>query len=337
MTDKEPPPMTRLLRRAVLVTASLAISLTLAAGTASASPIIAVGDISPPPTDAANVNDHAVAALIRQHNPSDLLLVGDIQYQVGRYEEYTDPFGYLEPGGFGDADLVAKSIPISGNHDAMVTNRPYLDGLRRFFGERGRPGVGSSYWSFDRDAIHYVILDSNCGSWANSPSCAGGSAQVNWLKADLAASNARCVIALFHHPYRSSSAPFDGTFNEAHTSASLWSKMVVGGVTAVINGHNHAEEILKPMRTQGNVDQDSGPGDGDDGLAGIRTFIAGGGGSFLLPYTAVHPQSTYRANKYGFLKLVPNSTRTGFATGFKYTDGTTSRTTAYGCVHRHGL
>jgi hypothetical protein len=329
--------MTRRLPPAVLVTASLAVALALTAGTAIASPIIAVGDISPPPTEAASVNDHAVAALIRQHNPSDLLLVGDIQYQVGRYEEYVDQFGYIEPGGFGADDLVAKSIPINGNHEAMDTSRPYLAGMRQFFGERGRPGVSQSYWSFDRDGIHYVVLDSNCGALVNSPSCAAGSAQANWLKADLAASNARCVIGLFHIPYRSSTAPFNGSFDNAHTSASLWTQMVLGGVSAVINGHNHAEEILRPMRTKGNVDSDSGPGDRDDGLGGIRTFIAGGGGRSQVPFTAIHPQSTYRANRYGFLKIVPNATRTGFLAGFKYTDGTTSTTTAYGCNHRHGL
>jgi hypothetical protein len=34
----------------------------------------------------------------------------------------------------------------------------------------------------------------------------------------------------------------------------LWALLVAGGVDVVLNGHNHAYERLKPMRTMGDVD-----------------------------------------------------------------------------------
>jgi hypothetical protein len=40
----------------------------------------------------------------------------------------------------------------------------------------------------------------------------------------------------------------------------LWSLLVSGGVDLVLNGHNHAYERLKPMRTMGDVDHDGAPG-----------------------------------------------------------------------------
>ena len=70
--------------------------------------------------------------------------------------------------------------------------------------------------------------------------------------------------------------------------------LVAGGVDVVLNGHNHAYERLKPMRTTGIVDYGGAP----------WTIVAGTGGRSLIPYTSVHRNSVYRAVRYSVYKMV---------------------------------
>jgi acid phosphatase type 7 len=134
-----------------------------------------------------------------------------------------------------------------------------------------------------------VALNSACGQ-AGAPSCGHGSPQWSWLKRDLASHRQRCTMAFFHHPYRASAAPHTGKPELRH----LWALLVAGGVDVVLNGHNHAYERLKPMRTMGDVDYRGAP----------WTIVAGTGGRSLIPYTSVHRNSVYRAVRYSVYKMV---------------------------------
>ena len=73
------------------------------------------------------------------------------------------------------------------------------------------------------------------------------------------------------------------------------------------------------------MDEDWGPGDGDDGRAGVPIVIAGTGGHSLIPFGRIHPASRSRvAGRYGILKIVPNYPSLGrWVQAFKTTDGQT--------------
>jgi len=68
-----------------------------------------------------------------------------------------------------------------------------------------------------------------------------------------------------------------------------------------------------------------GPGDGDDGHAGVPTIVVGTGGSSLIPFGQIHPASRVRiAGRYGVLKIVPDYPSPGrWIHAFKGTDGST--------------
>src|SRR5207245_1148808 len=92
---------------------------------------------------------------------------------------------------------------------------------------------GKGYYSYDLGAWHIIVLNSG-----GDVSTAAGSAQEQWLKADLAASTLQCTLAIWHHPRFSSAAggvyagvkPFrrdpcadraDGAVHSAHAGPDL--------------------------------------------------------------------------------------------------------------------
>ena len=149
--------------------------------------------------------------------------------------------------------------------------------------------------------------------------CSG--AMLDWLKADLAANKLGCTVVMGHSPYLSSAAPSYGTPD----LSAIWPTLVLNDVDLFVAGHSHAYERLARVRTQGNVDEDWGPGDGDDGHAGVPIVIAGTGGHSLIPFGRIHPASRSRvAGRYGILKIVPNYPSLGrWVQAFKTTDGQT--------------
>jgi hypothetical protein len=280
------------------------VLVTLAAGAAPAETLVAAGDISNPP--GGGRGDLATARVIGQQRPDAVLPLGDLQYERGEYANFLRAYN-LSWGRFKD-----RSRPAVGNHEYLDPAGPAA-GYFRYFGRRaGDPARG--YYSFDIGPWHAVALNSNCGL-AGAPSCAHGSAQWSWLKQDLASHSQRCTLAFFHHPYRSSAAPYTGRAELKH----LWALLVGGGVDLVLNGHNHAYERLKPMRTMGDVDVDGAP----------WTVVAGTGGRSLIPFSSVHRNSSARALVYGVYKMVLYPDR--WVGALKATDGSTRDLRSIGC------
>ncbi|MDQ3885803.1 MAG: alkaline phosphatase, partial [Actinomycetota bacterium] len=69
-------------------------------------------------------------------------------------------------------------------------------GYFSYFGRVAKP-KGRSYYSFDLDSWHLIALDSNIRRGL-------GSAQERWLKADLARTSKRCILAYWHLPLSAS-------------------------------------------------------------------------------------------------------------------------------------
>jgi len=250
--------------------------------------------------------DVTTARVIQQNQPTAVLALGDTQYEHGEYESFLRAYDRS----WGQFRQLTR--PAVGNHEYMDPAGPAA-GYFRYFGRRaGDPSKG--YYSFDIGPWHAVALNSNCGA-AGAPSCAHGSAQWSWLKHDLAGHRNRCTLAYFHHPYRSSAAPYTGKPALMH----LWALLVAGGVDLVLNGHNHAYERLKPMRTMGDVDYAAAP----------WTVIAGTGGRSLIPFSSVHPNSSARAQVYGVYKMVLYPDR--WIGAHKGADGITRDLRSIGC------
>src|SRR6266545_2401177 len=140
--------------------------------------LIAVGDVA----SCSSQGDEATAAIV-DGIPGTIILAGDIVYESGT----TSEFGNCYDPSWGRHR--ARTRPAPGNHEYETTGAaPYY----AYFGANAGP-AGRGYYSFDLGAWHIVSLNS-------SVSAVAGSAQEQWLRADLAASNARCTLAYWHHP-----------------------------------------------------------------------------------------------------------------------------------------
>lgn len=248
-------------------------------GRAAGDTLVAAGDIANPP--GGGRGDVATARVVEANQPTLVLALGDTQYERGEYPNFLAAYD-RSWGRF-----KARTRPAVGSHEYMDPAGPAAGYFRYFGRPAGDPGRG--YYSFDVGGWHAVALNSACGQ-AGAPSCGHGSPQWSWLKRDLAAHHQRCTVAFFHHPYRSSAAPYTGK----KELSQVWALLVAGGVDVVLNGHNHAYERLKPMRTTGNVDYRGAP----------WTIVAGTGGRSLIPYASVHRNSVYRTVRYGVYKMV---------------------------------
>jgi len=180
----------------------------------------------------------------------------------------------------------ARTYPVVGNreYDSSATAVSYFN----YFGPAaGDPTKG--YYSFDLGAWHIVVLNSN----ASFVPTALGSVQEVWLKADLAATTKRCVLATFHHPrfYSTTSASFSPT----NSVKPFWDDLYAAGAELIVNAHMRDYERFAPQTPAGVADP----------VNGIRQIIAGTGGEGLdQANTLIIPNSEVQiSGAYGVLKL----------------------------------
>jgi hypothetical protein len=163
--------------------------------------------------------------------PGAVLILGDLAYWEGRAEEFT---GCYDRSWGRHKD---RSYPVPGNHEYRSPEaRPYFD----YWGERaGQEGKG--YYSFDLGAWHIVALNSNI---AVGP----GSEQEAWLRRDLAASEADCILAYWHHPLFSS-----GHNGDQPQMQDAYRALYEAGASVVLGGHDHDYERLRSMSRLGKI------------------------------------------------------------------------------------
>src|SRR5205814_25262 len=146
-----------------------------------------------------------------------------------------------------------------GNHEYGTSG---ASGYFNYFGPAA--GVsGKGYYSFDVGTWHIIAINSNCTNVTGG--CAAGSAQEQWLRADLAAHPAACTLAFWHHPRWTSAGPGWPSL------AAIWRALYDGGADLVLNGHAHEYERFAPRDADRAEDRGSG----------IREIVAGTGGRSL--------------------------------------------------------
>jgi alkaline phosphatase len=249
------------------VASPLAPSSTLNLVRASSPPVlVGAGDIAMCST----VGSEATAKLLDGIDGT-VFTVGDNAYMNGTANEFKvcyDPTWGRHK---------ARTRPTPGNHEMLTAGgEPYFD----YFGANAGPyGVG--YYSY------------TVGSWLvlalNSEDLSDGSGQLQFVKSELAKTNARCTVAYWHRPLFSS-----GPNGRNPDVQGLWRILYDAGVDVVLNGHDHLYERFAPQDPNGRRDPERG----------IRQFTIGTGGASL--YTiggAALPTSEAAASGWGVLKL----------------------------------
>jgi acid phosphatase type 7 len=240
--------------------------------------IAAAGDVACAPATAVSTyqcHQAITALLIGRLHPSAVLPIGDEQYEAGAFAAFRSSYRPT----WGRFDAIVRPAP--GNHEYAT---PGASGYFAYFGSRAGP-AGRGYYSFDVGGWHLIALNSNCGI----VSCASGSAQVRWLRADLAAHRSRCTLAYWHHPRFSS-----GLHGDNRAVAPLWQALYAGGADLVLVGHDHDYERFAPQSPSGKADP----------RRGIREFVVGTGGRSHYPTLIPKPNSQRRnSTTFGVLAL----------------------------------
>ncbi len=219
----------------------------------------------------------ATAALLDRIDGT-VMAVGDLAYFQGTAQQFRECYAPTWGRHF------SRTRPVPGNHEYESPNaQPYFD----YFGDlAGTPGEG--YYSYDLGAWHIVALNSNFEGLRGRVAVDETSAQMQWLKQDLAQSRARCALAYFHHPLFSS-----GPNGNTTQMRPIWRALYDAGVDVVVSGHDHAYERYVPQDPNGLR----------DGARGIRQFVVGTGGAALTDPVRIQPNSEIRRAVWGVLKL----------------------------------
>lgn len=269
---------------------AICVPLLLFAAACSSDDDDGVGPGQPTPDDTSSVvvsmagniatcgtqNDDLVASLL-DTLPGYVIALGDNVVE-GRIDAYNDCY---EPSWGRHKDRTYTAL---GNHEYGLGN---ADGTFTYFGDKAGP-VGLGYYSFDLGEWHVVVINDNEAFVPYGP----GSAQFEWLQADLSANTKTCTMAVWHQSYFLSSNT--AGFTVRPTRKVLWDVLSSAGVDVVVNGSQHHYERFAPMDPTGALDE----------ATGIRQFNVGTGGESVAEATvAIHPNSEARAAVFGVLSM----------------------------------
>ena len=252
--------------------------------------VAAVGDIAckdPPKQNRSVCQYDDVADTIAAGDYDKLLVLGDVQYEYGEYRNFVENYDVYW------GRFLPITAPAAGNHDWGTEGAA---GYFRYFGDLA-PGP---WYSFElSDGWHVVVLDSTLCR-AGGAECGPGSEQYEWLEADLAASDAACTIAMWHHPrwawFKYQKADWTQDY-ELRRSSPLYKVAYRGGVDLLLAGHDHNYSRWMPADPTGAYDPDRG----------ITQFISGAGGRNLNGFGNFHTQPEIfvrgQSKAFGFVEL----------------------------------
>lgn len=240
-------------------------------------------------------DDSATAALLEQL-PGQVFTLGDNAYESGTAAQFRDCYGPT----WGRV-LDRTTFPVPGNHDYGT---PAAAGYRAYFGAAATPD-GTTWYSRDVGTWHVIVLDADCGQVGG---CGPDSPQGRWLASDLAASQARCTLALWHQPRFSS-----GAHGNDPAVAPFWDALYAAGADLVLNGHDHDYERFGPQDPRGRSDP----------ARGITEIVVGTGGAALRNFGTEAANAIVRSNiAHGVLELTLRPG--GWSFRFVSTDGSFS-------------
>jgi hypothetical protein len=199
-----------------------------------------------------------------------LLLLGDLAYERGAYQEFLNCF---DPawGRFRDR---WHSVP--GNHDYGT---PGAAGYLQYFGPAAAP-EGRAYYTLRLGEWLVLMLDSNDQTRI-------GSAQYEFVRNELSRNRATCTLAAWHHPLFSSGP--NGNNSYMRDLAELLGSH---DTEILLAGHDHLYERFARQTAEGRPNP-----------RGLRQFIAGTGGARLYEAARREPLSEVLVSANGVLRL----------------------------------
>ncbi|MBI4888741.1 MAG: metallophosphoesterase [Acidobacteria bacterium] len=204
--------------------------------------------------------------------PGTVITVGDHAYPSGSASDFRDCY---DPAW---GRHKARTRPSPGNHDYEQPGAlPYFT----YFGASAGPG-SLGYYRYRLGEWQIYSLNSNVPMDA-------GSAQVQWLRQELAANPSTCALAYWHHPRFTS-----GPHGDHLAAQPVWRALYEFDAEVVISAHDHLYERFLPQ------DPDGRP----DPQRGLRQFIVGTGGAALAAAGRAHANSDVVWSVYGVLELV---------------------------------
>ena len=264
--------------RILLIIAAVCGTLVFAAPAAeSAAPdcvVTIAGDIADgaDPSDSKYINAMRTGDVVRMVNPTFALTAGDNAYDTGTLAEFQTKY---DPtwGSF-----KATTRPAPGNHEY---NTPNAQGYFDYF--FGGVSTGNDYYAFDCGAWRLYSL--NCEIL-----CEEGSAELAWLRNDLAAHPGRHYLGYLHQPLFTSGI-IHGPDPDV---ADVYAAIQASGGDVLVSAHNHQYERFAKQNANGTADS-----------LGLRQFVVGSGGADIYGFGTPQANSQFRDGEhYGVLKLV---------------------------------
>ena len=246
---------------------------TVPAATAATAVMVGAGDIG-----TCTGNGDAATARLLDRIGGTVFTLGDNTYVDGTAKEFANCYGRTW-----GRHKRRTAFAVAGNHDY---NTPGASAYFRYFGDAaGDPAKG--YYSRTLGAWQVVVLNSNCDEIGG---CHAGSPQERWLRKVLDESNARCTVALWHHPAFSS-----GTRHRSDpVYRPFWKALYDHGADVVLVASDHVYERFGLQTPAGNADS----------RFGLRQFTVGTGGRSHQAFRSPLPHSEVRNGQtYGVLKL----------------------------------
>src|SRR5262249_26174784 len=150
----------------------------------------------------------------------------------------------------------ATTPPGGGTYSARIrcpaTTSTKRLGPRRFTAHSHRNGTvpyGLGYYSYQVGDWHVVALNSN---WDAVP-VVSGSAQAQWLRADLTMHPSKCTLAYWHHALFTS-----GPDGEQTAMRDIWRILYDANADVIVNAHDHLYERFAPQDPDGRSDSARG-------------------------------------------------------------------------------
>lgn len=261
--------------------------------------VAGAGDIC----DSTGTKCQGTSDLIVGINPTAVFTAGDNAYNSGTLTEYNTRY---EPtwGRF-----KALTSPTPGNHEYNTTNASgyfdYFNGVGNQTGPAGDRSKG--YYSYDVGDWHLIALNTMSGGTVSTT-------QIDWLKADLAATAKPCVAAYFHHPLLSV-----GNYTGYSQVKPFYDALYAAHADLVLVGHDHNYQRYRKMDGSKVAKSD-----------GLRQVLIGTGGRGFYGITGSSALlEASNDNTHGVLKLTLTST--GYTGDFVPSDGTYTDTFSDTC------
>ena len=204
-----------------------------------------------------------------------IFAAGDLAYPSGSADDFRKCY---DPAW---GRHIFRTYPVPGNHEYQAPGAtPFYD----YFAANGTVPYGLGYYSYQVGDWHVVALNSN---WDAVP-VVSGSAQAQWLRADLTMHPSKCTLAYWHHALFTS-----GPDGEQTAMRDIWRILYDANADVIVNAHDHLYERFAPQDPDGR----------SDSARGIREFLAGTGGAVLYQPVKRSVNSEAIISQYGVLKF----------------------------------